>query len=117
MPLSTIDDVLAAMDAIIQRAWDQKSRTGYFAALYRRVTHAVRDGLNGGQFQNGPLMEQLDVIFASRYLDALATYQSGGKPSRSWKVAFDSCNDESRLILQHLLGRDERAHQPRPRCR
>jgi hypothetical protein len=103
MPLSTIDDVITAMDAIIQRAWDEKSRTGYFAALYRRVTIAVRDGVSGGRFQNGPLMEQLDVTFASRYLDALTTYQSGGKPSLSWKLALDACNDDSRLILQHLL--------------
>ena len=103
MPLSTIDDVITAMDAIIQRAWDEESRTGYFAALYRRVTLAVRDGVSGGRFQNGPLMEKLDVTFASRYLDALTTYQSGGKPSRSWKLALDACNDDSRLILQHLL--------------
>lgn len=103
MALTTIDDVISAMDGIIQRAWDEKSPTGYFAALYRRVTYAVRDGVSSGRFQNGPLMEQLDVVFASRYLDALAAYQSGGTPSRSWKLAFDACSDDSRLILQHLL--------------
>ena len=103
MAWTTIDDVISALDGIIQRAWDEKSRTGYFAALYRRVTYAVRDGVNSGRFQNGPLMEQLDVVFASRYLEALAAYQSGGTPSRSWKLAFDACGDGSRLILQHLL--------------
>jgi Family of unknown function (DUF5995) len=103
MALTTIDDVISAMDGITQRAWDEKSPTGYFAALYRRVTYAVRDGVSSGRFQNGPLMEQLDVVFASRYLDALAAYQSGGTPSRSWKLAFDACSDDSRLILQHLL--------------
>jgi Family of unknown function (DUF5995) len=103
MPINTIDDVLSAMDTIIQRAWDEQSRLGYFAALYRRVTRAVRDGVSNGSFQNGPLMEQLDVVFASRYLDALAAYQAGGKLTRSWKLAFDACNEDSRLILQHLL--------------
>ncbi|MFZ1136021.1 MAG: DUF5995 family protein [Candidatus Korobacteraceae bacterium] len=103
MPINTIDDVLSAMDGIIQRAWDENSRLGYFAALYRRVTRAVRNGVSNGSFQNGPLMERLDVVFASRYLDALAAYQSGTKLSRGWKVAFDACNDDSRLILQHLL--------------
>jgi Family of unknown function (DUF5995) len=103
MPINTIDDVIAALDAIIQHAWDDRSRLGYFAALYRRVTRAVRDGIAKGQFSDGPLMEKLDVVFASRYLDALAAYQSGGKPSRCWKVAFDACTDDSRLILQHLL--------------
>ena len=103
MPLQTIDDVVGALDAIIQRAWDEQSRLGYFAALYRRVTRAVRDGISKNQFSDGPLMEKLDIVFASRYLDALAAYQSGGKLSRSWKVAFDACTDDTRLILQHLL--------------
>jgi hypothetical protein len=103
MAVNTIDDVVEALDAIIQRAWDEKSRMGYFAALYRRVTLAVRDGVSSGRFQNDPLMEQLDVVFASRYLDALTAYQSGGTPSRCWKLAFEACSDDNRLILQHLL--------------
>ena len=103
MALNTIDEVIVALDAIIQRAWDEKSRMGYFAALYRRVTLAVRDGLSRGRFQNGPLMERLDVAFASRYIDAVTAHQVGGKPSRSWKLAFSACGDDSRLILQHLL--------------
>lgn len=84
IPVDTIDDVIAALDAIVQRAWEEKSRIGYFAALYRRITCAVRDGLDHGQFSNGPLMERFDVLFASRYLDALSTHQLGGKPSRCW---------------------------------
>ncbi len=103
MTVSTIDEVIAALDAIIQRAWEEKRRTGYFAALYRRVTRAVRDGVSRGSFQNGPLMQKLDVVFASRYLDALAAYQAGAQSSRSWKLAFEACGDDSRLILQHLL--------------
>ena len=98
-----IDDVIAALDAIIQRAWDEQSRLGYFAALYRRVTRAVRDGIAKGQFSDGALMEKLDVVFASRYLDALATYQLLQGPSRCWKIAFDACTDETRIVLQHLL--------------
>ena len=80
-----------------------QSRMGYFAALYRRVTCAVRDGISAGSFQNGPLMEQLDVVFASRYLDALATFQAGGAATRSWMVAFHGYDDANLLILQQLL--------------
>jgi len=103
MPIQTIDDVVSALDVIVQSAYDNQSRLGYFAALYRRVTLAVRDGISAGSFQNGPLMEQLDVVFASRYLDALSTFQAGGTASRSWMVAFDGCNDADLLILQQLL--------------
>src|SRR5271169_2362278 len=103
MPVQTIDDVVSALDAIVQQAHDNASRLGYFAALYRRVTCAVRDGVSSGRFSNGPLMEKLDVVFASRYLDALAAFQSGGTPTRSWILAFRGCEDARLLILQQLL--------------
>jgi hypothetical protein len=103
MPVNTIDDVIAALDAIIERAWDERSRLGYFAALYRRVTRAVKDGIAYNQFSDGPRMEKLDVIFASRYLDAYDAYQAKGSPSRCWNVAFDACADDSLIVLQHLL--------------
>src|SRR3984957_9297519 len=103
MAVQTIDDVITSLDAIVQQSYDEASRLGYFAALYRRVTRAVRDGIAAGGFQNGPLMAQLDVVFASRYLDALATFQAGGAASRSWMVAFQGCGDADLLILQQLL--------------
>jgi hypothetical protein len=33
MSVNTIEEVVASLDAIIQQAWDQASRIGYFAAL------------------------------------------------------------------------------------
>ncbi len=103
MSVQTIDDVVTALDAIVQQSYEQASRLGYFAALYRRVTCAVRDGIASGSFDNGPLMEELDVVFASRYLDALATFQAGGTATRSWMLAFHGCDDAGVLILQQLL--------------
>ncbi len=103
MPIQTIDEVIGALDAIIQRAWDERNRVGYFAALYRRVTRAVKAGIANNQFSDGRRMETLDVVFANRYLDALAAYQAKQDPSRCWKVAFDACTDDSRIVLQHLL--------------
>ncbi len=103
MVLQTINEVISALDTIVQRSYDNASRLGYFAALYRRVTCAVRDGIASGSFQNGPLMEQLDIVFASRYLDALATFQAGGTATRSWMLAFQGCNNGDLLILQQLL--------------
>src|SRR5271168_92105 len=103
MAVQTINDVISSLDEIVQQSYDEASRLGYFAALYRRVTRAVRDGIATDSFQNGPLMEQLDVVFASRYLDALETFQTGGAASRSWMVAFHGCDDPGLLILQQLL--------------
>jgi len=103
MPITTIDEVLSNLTAIIDDARAKASRVGYFAALYRRVTQSVKDGIAAGRFQNGPLMERLDVVFASRYLDALAQFQAGRQPSRSWVVALEATTDRFPLILQQLL--------------
>ena len=103
MSVQAIDDVVSALDIIVQQSYDNTSRLGYFAALYRRVTCAVRDGISNGRFPNGPLMEKLDVVFASRYLEALAKFQAGGAATRPWMLAFRGCDDAGLLILQQLL--------------
>jgi hypothetical protein len=104
MPPETIDDVIRALGEIIDWAWQQKSRTGYFAALYRRVTQAVKDGVSHGRFQNGPLMERLDVVFANRYLQAFEEFRSGQKTTLSWQVAFQAASQWYPLVVQQLLG-------------
>jgi hypothetical protein len=104
MPAETIDDVIHALDGIIDWAWDQRSRTGYFAALYRRVTQSVKDGISQGHFQNGPLLEKLDVVFANRYLQALEQFRAGQQPTLSWQVAFQAASHWYPLVVQQLLG-------------
>ena len=103
MAAQTIDQVLQALDGIIGQSWQARSRIGYFAALYRSVTQAVKDGIAQGRFQNGPLMETLDVVFASRYLDAVNQFQTGGQATASWQVAFKAASDIAPLVLQQLL--------------
>jgi len=100
---ATIDQVIRALDDIVDFALAEKSRIGYFAALYRRVTRAVKDGIDQGKFQNGPLMEQLDVTFAGRYLDAWQQFHSGQAPTLSWQLAFRSASASFPLIVQQLL--------------
>lgn len=103
MAVETIDEVIRSLDGIIDWAWNEKSRLGYFAALYRRVTQAVKDGIAGGKFQNGPLMERLDVNFASRYLDAFSQFRAGQAPTLSWQIAFRAASWWHPIVVQHLL--------------
>jgi hypothetical protein len=68
----TIDEVIARLDDIIADCKQRQSRIGYFAALYRRMTVEVQTGIAQKNFEDGNRMEQLDVIFANRYLQAYA---------------------------------------------
>lgn len=98
-----IDQVIEQLDVIIKDSLQKKSRMGYFAALYKRVTLAVKDKVEEGYFDDNPRMEKLDVIFASRYLLAHYQYQNGEKCSTSWKIAFDAARWWSPLVIQHLF--------------
>jgi hypothetical protein len=100
---STIDDVLSELDAIIERAIERESRTGYFAAIYRKVTAKVAEGVADGFFDDGARMELLDVTFAGRYLAALHRHEQGVAGTRSWDLAFEATRNRRPIILQHLL--------------
>lgn len=102
-PITTIDNVITQLDDIISWSVDNKSRIGYFATLYRRMTVAVKQGIIANEFQDGKRMEQLDIIFASRYFDAWNEYINEKKCSNAWRSAFDACQNSELIVLQHLL--------------
>ena len=80
----TIDEIIERITEIVDEAKEDRSRIGYFPALYRKVTIRVKQGIEEGFFDDGERMERLDVIFARRYLDAFDEYRSGGTPTQSW---------------------------------
>ena len=79
MAATDIDGVIQQLDVIIDWAHRHKSRLGYFAALYRKVTLKVKEGISEGFFEDGERMERLDVVFANRYLDRNWTLEGPGK--------------------------------------
>jgi hypothetical protein len=101
--METIEDVLIRMDQIVTDCKNQQSRIGYFAILYRQVTRRVRDGILAGEFEDNPRMEQLDVHFAKRFLDAYTLWNAGQAPTESWKLVFDTSKNSGHLVLQHLF--------------
>jgi len=103
MSANTIDEVLGQLTEIISDGERAGNRTGYFASLYYKVTAGVKVGIAKGEFENGPRMERLDVIFANRYLDAYHQWKNKQTVSGCWKVALDSTRKSSLILLQHLL--------------
>lgn len=100
---ATIDAVIAELESIIDICIRTENRIGYFAALYHKVTCAVRDGILNGDFEDGERMARLDVCFANRYIDAWQQLQRGEKPTGSWAITFESAKKGRHLVLQHLL--------------
>jgi hypothetical protein len=99
----TIDHVVDKLTEVIDWSRKSESRLGYFAALYRKVTVKVREGIANGFFDDGERMERLDVIFANRYLAAFEAYRNDERPTRSWEYAFRVSEQWWPIVLQHLL--------------
>ncbi len=102
-PAETIDGLIGKLDQIIDWSYTTKSRLGYFAALYRKVTIKVKEGIAKDFFDDGDRMERLDVIFANRYLAAFEAYRNNGQPTRCWSYAFRVTKQWWPIVLQHLL--------------
>ena len=103
MEANTIEEVIEILDEIIVKSKNASSPLGYFAALYRQVTIAVKEGIQNGDFEDGPRMERLDVNFANRYLKAYHHNELGEQPSNCWYKAFEASENDWILVLQHLL--------------
>ncbi len=100
---NTIDEVIARLTEIIDESRRRPSRLGYFAALYRKVSINVKEGIANNAFQDGERMERLDVNFANRYLAAYNQHRQGKQPTAAWQIAFEAADQWRPLILQHLL--------------
>lgn len=102
-PAQSIDEVIARLTDIIDISRQESGRLGYFAALYRKVTAGVKQGILDGRFEDGARMGRLDVNFANRYLEAYGLHRKGESPTASWQVSFEASGHARALILQHLL--------------
>ncbi len=101
--ITTIDQVIAELECIIDWSIENNSRIGYFAVLYHRVTCRIKEGIANNEFQDGSRMEKLDVLFALRYVDAWKAWVSGQPLTQSWQMAFDASKNGATVILQQML--------------
>jgi len=67
--VTTIKEVIEALQSIIDWSISVSSRLGYFAALYKRITFAVGTAIEQGEFEDGPRMESS----TSRSLSPIST--------------------------------------------
>jgi hypothetical protein len=104
--VTNIDQVISTIQEIIDWSISAESRLGYFAALYKRITIAIKQGIASHQFDDGPRMERFDVTFASRYFAAFNAYFYPGQYpaiSHCWRVAFDGAQLPAPIIVQHMI--------------
>jgi hypothetical protein len=103
MAVGDIDAVLERLEGVIGETVRARSRAGYFAAMYRKVTFAIRKAVVAGRFDDNERMTHLDQVFAQRYLDAYGTWRRGEQPTAAWQAAFNAGRQWRPIIIQQLL--------------
>jgi hypothetical protein len=74
--------------------------SGYFPALYSRVTARIAASIEAGTFADGPGIDRFATRFASHYVAAADDHLAG---PRCWQACWDVADDRRLLIVQHLL--------------
>lgn len=97
----TISEVIQKLEAIV--AQKDSGRMAWFAAVYLHMTKAVDKAIQQRLFEDNERMERLDVLFANRYLDAIAGYREGRPVSACWNFAFTNNQQSDFVVLQHIL--------------
>lgn len=102
-PRPLFEAAAADLERIRDDCAARQDRNAYFAAMYGRVTLAVRQRADAGRFEDPARMERFVAAFARRYTDAFWARRSGRATTRAWALAFDSAGQAAPLVLQHLL--------------
>lgn len=92
-----IADTARQLRSLAQAAGDA---SGYFPALYSRVTARIGDAIAAGSFEDGPRTDRFATVFAARYLAAVDDHATS---SRCWQACWNVASDRHLLIVQHLL--------------
>lgn len=83
--------------------------SGYFPAMYARVTARIEEAARSRAFEDGARMEAFARAFARWYVEPASgrTAATGagttGPAPGCWRASFDVAADGSLLIVQHLL--------------
>jgi hypothetical protein len=95
--------VVQAIDDVIAWSLEQRSRIGYFAALYWHVATTLARAARSGAFSDPARIDRLNGVFFRRYLDAVDHFRRGVPTTEAWSVAFDATRRDDLLVVQHLL--------------
>jgi len=100
---ATIPDVVEMMTAL-DREWTDRDGLWWFNRLYLRVTLSVLDAVATATYRDPKFLEQLDVVFANLYFDAVA--KGDASPSAApaaWRPLFECRAERGILAIQFAL--------------
>jgi len=100
---ATIEEVVDIMTTL-DRELSERDGLWWFNHLYLRVTCAVRAATATSTFRDKAFIEQLDVVFANLYFDAVAAGDADPHAApAAWRPVFESRHQPGILPIQYAL--------------
>jgi hypothetical protein len=97
-----VADLLPRMEQQLDELTAVHDPARFFLGTYLRTTRAVAKALDAGAFEDAAWVDQLDVVFAGYYLDALAAHRrEPASAPATWRRVFDA--DRSLPPEAHVL--------------
>jgi Family of unknown function (DUF5995) len=90
----------ATIEELRSIALSADDASGYFPALYARVTERIELEAAGGRFADATRIEEFARAFAHWYL---RLRPGDGPIPRCWQATFDVADDPHLMIVQHLV--------------
>ena len=100
---ATISDVVNMMTAL-DHEWTDRDGLWWFNRLYLRVTLSVLDAVATTKYRDPTFLEQLDVVFANLYFDAVAKGNANPRAApAAWRPLFECRAERGILAIQFAL--------------
>lgn len=100
---NSVDDVLNNLQWCIRYFAETNNPMGYFTAIYKKTTRAVKEGIQNGIFEDNSRMEQMDIHFANLYFQAIQCFLEDKPAAPHWQITFDARNRTDLSFSQHFL--------------
>jgi len=100
---ATISDVVNMMTAL-DHEWTDRDGLWWFNRLYLRVTLSVLDAVATTKYRDPKFLEQLDVVFANLYFDAVAKGDDDPRAApAAWRPLFECRRQSGIHAIQFAL--------------
>jgi hypothetical protein len=84
-----VADLLPRMEQQLAELADARDPARFFLGTYLRTTRAIAAAIDAGVFEDGAWVDDLDVVFAGYYLDALAAHRRDpASAPATWRRVF-----------------------------
>jgi len=103
-PYASVGGTQRGLEGLLEAFDARGDRRSMFLTVYSRVTEAVGERVDRGDFADPDWVADYLVAFANLYREAVHDFETGNLESLAdpWQLAFEAAGEEGYHVLQHV---------------